>query len=455
VLSVCCLSGVPRRLAAVLPLLRPVADEIVVAFDDRVDPAELGPVVELVDRAFTIPYAEPFERSLQWLHEQTTGDWVLRVDDDEVPSQALLDVLAAPPADVTHCFVPRRWLWRDGWLDAFPWRPDWQLRLARREALQFPGIVHIPVRADGPARFLEAPLYHLDLLASERAAREAKVMRYEAMRPGLRVGGRPLNEAYYLPESREASIAAIPAEDSGSVRVVAEAPELTSGAPVALPAVTREEVDARWAARPLPAEAYRARLEPAPPDPFAAGEVRAIDVRVTNLGSETWAYGPHGLPEIRVSYQGLPDALRTSLPHDLGAGDSTIVPVSVRAPDEPGRYGVTLDVVHEGHRWFDCGAELALEVRARRRAIVLVGQPPGDESFDRRVDDLLAGLDPSLEPLLVGSNPDWLRDRFGLEAAATPPAWPAEVVLVLPAGRRRDRLRLEMLARRLRRNARG
>ncbi len=210
-LSVCCLSGVPRRLAAVLPLLRPVADEIVVAFDDRVDPALLGPVVELADRTFSIPYADPPERSFQWLHEQTSGDWVFRIDDDEAPSQALLDALAELPDDVSHCFVPRRWLWGDGWLDAFPWRPDWQLRLARRDALQFPGQMHVPVRGVGPARFLEAPLYHLDLLENDRAAREAKARRYDALRPGLRVGGRPLNEAYYVPESREPTVAAIPA----------------------------------------------------------------------------------------------------------------------------------------------------------------------------------------------------------------------------------------------------
>ena len=85
------------------------------------------------------PYADPIERTLRWLHEQTSGDWVFRIDDDEMPSQTLLDVLAAPPGDVTHCFVPRRWLWRDGWLDAFPWRPDWQLRLARRDAVALPG----------------------------------------------------------------------------------------------------------------------------------------------------------------------------------------------------------------------------------------------------------------------------------------------------------------------------
>ena len=210
VLSVCCLSGVPHRLVAARAVLRPIAGEIVVAVDDRVDPRLVGPLAALADRVIRAPYADPIERTLRWLHEQTSGDWVFRIDDDEMPSQALLDVLAAPPGDVTHCFVPRRWLWRDGWLDAFPWRPDWQLRLARRDAVVFPGVVHIPVHAAGPARYLEAPLYHLDLLASDRGAREGKARRYEAMRPGLRVGGRPLNEAFYVPESRDPPVAPVP-----------------------------------------------------------------------------------------------------------------------------------------------------------------------------------------------------------------------------------------------------
>src|SRR5439155_518002 len=133
-------------------------------------------------------------------------------------------------------------------------------------------------------------------------------------------------------------------------------------------------------------------------EPCAAGEVRALDVRVTNLGSEVWPHGSGGLPELRLAYRGLPSALRTPLPHDLAPGEATLVPVVVEAPEEPGRHPFTLDVVHERHRWFECGAELELEVLPRRRAIVLVGQPPGEAAFDERVDELLASLDPSLEP---------------------------------------------------------
>jgi hypothetical protein len=454
-LSVCCQSGDPRRLAALLPILRPVADEIVVAVDDRADLRLLGPVASLVDRLFVFPYADPPERTFRWLHEQTSGDWVFRIDDDEAPSAALLDLLAHPPADVANAYVPRRWLWRDGWLDQFPWRPDWQLRLTRRDAVAFPGLMHVPVRGHGPARYAGAPLYHLDLLRADRETRAAKARRYEPLRPGIRLAGLPLNVAYYLPEERDLRIEPVPAEDRAFVESVAGAAAAPGTEPAAV-RVTREAIDAWWADRPLPDSAYAARLEPAAPlEPYAAGEVRTLDVLVTNLGTETWPWGPDGLPEVRVAYRGLSSALRTPFPHDLRPAESAIVPVVIQAPDEPGRHRFTLDVVHERHRWFDCGVELELEVLPPRRALVLVGQPPGEDAYDERVEELLAALDPTLEPMLVGPKPDWLRDRFGLPASAEVPDWRPAAVHALPAGRRRDRLRLEWQARRLRRHARG
>jgi len=450
-LSVCCLSGgPPERLVYLLGLLRAAADEIVVGIDDRVEERKLAAVAEVADVVRRYPFPGQPEHARAWLHEQASGDWIFWIDDDEVPSRALLDVVAAPPERLTHCFVRRRWLWRDGWIDAPPWRPDWQLRLVRRDAARYPGILHVPIHASGPHSYLDEPVYHLDLLVKDRARREEQVRRYARVRPGLRIGGRALNEAYLLPESRDPRVAPVPPADAPLLAAALDPPPLAERPPPQLPLATPAEIDAAWAERPLPDEAYRARIELLFADPLTAGEVGAFDARVTNLGSETWRGGRHGLPEIRLSYRGLPDALRTPLPHDLAPGASALVPASVRAPDEPGRYEIAIDLVHERHRWFDCAVPLTLEVRPRRRATVLVGQPPGDAAFDARVDDLLASLDPELEPLLVGPKPDWLLDRFGVEAQAEPPP-SADAVFTLPAGRRRDRVRLEWQARRLRR----
>jgi hypothetical protein len=453
-LSVCCLSGgPPERLAAILELFRPVADEIVVGVDDRVDPRGLGPVRVLADRLAAFPFAEPVERPFAWLHSLCRGEWVFRIDDDEVPSRRLLAALAARDEALTHAWVPRRWLWGEGWLDGDPWTPDWQLRLVRAEAARFPGRMHIPVQAYGPHAYLEAPLYHLDLVVNDRARREAKSRRYERLRPGLRLGGLPLNAAYYLPELHsDLPLEALPAEDAELVaRVRAAVPR--RGGPVPLVTATREEIDAHWAEAELAGDDYRARIRLERPPSPTTGEVRQIDVRVTNLGRQVWPGGDDGLPEIRLSYrwrglEHLAEQLRTAFPHDVRPGETVLLPMAFRAPVEPGVHELVVDLVHERHRWFGVEESVEVDVRPRRRGVVLVGQPPGEEAFDHGVDELLARMDPSLEPVLVGPMEDWLRDRFGAEASAEAPT-DAEEVFVVPAGPRRNRLRLLRRARRL------
>ena len=457
VLSICCLSGGPtERLAELLLLLRPVADELVVAVDDRVEPERLGAVRELADTLVAYPFAEPVERPFGWLHSLCSGDWIFRIDDDEVPSAALLDALREPDERLTHAWVPRRWLWDGGWLAADPWAPDWQLRLVRPDAARFPGQMHVPVQASGPHAYLEAAaLYHLDLVTSDHAAREAKVSRYEHVRPGLRLGALPLNAAYYLPELRgELPLEAIPARDLPLIQHVLDAKPPALQQPIELRVATRAEIDAHWAEAPLPADGYHARIELGRAPSPVTGEVREIDVRVTNLGSTVWPGGKDAMPEIRLSsrwegFEPSEEQLRSAFPSDVAPGQTVLVPMSFRAPDEPGEHVLVVDLVHERHRWFGVDATVPIVVRPKRRAVVLVSQPPGEEIFDQRVDDLLGRLDPSLKPVLVGPKPDWLRDRFGAEAHADQPPT-AESVFVVAAGPRRRRLRLELRARELR-----
>jgi hypothetical protein len=457
-LSICTVSGGdPRRLAALLRAFRGVADELVVAVDERVDPEALGAVAALADTLVRYPFAPPVERPFGFVHGLCRGEWVFRVDDDEAPSRALLELLAGPPDELTHVFVPRRWLWGDGYLDDDPWAPDWQLRLVRRGAARFPGVMHVPVHATGPHAFLDAPLYHLDLVLNDREHRAAKAARYDRERPGLRLGGLPLNEAYYLPEARAPRVAPVPPEDLELVRAVREPADAPAQSVTAVRVATREEVDAQWGSRPLAEADYAATLTSGRAPRFAAGEVRELDVTVANLGGAVWPGGREALPEIRISsrWRGIDaEGLRTPLPHDLAPGEKALVPVAVRAPDEPGAHVLVLDVVHEGVRWFGAEAEVPVEVAPRLLAVVLVGQPPGDAAFDERVDAVLAALPSGVEPFLVGPKPTWLRDRFRCEAAEEPPPR-ADLVRVVPAGTKRQRLRLHLAARTLGRNARG
>src|SRR5205814_7225008 len=100
----------------------------------------------------------------------------------------------------------RRWLWPDegSAIAEHPWSTDYQLRLVRNDPLllAFPSETHRPLEALGPHRFLRLPLYHADLLLNPLERREAKARRYEALRPGKRVGGGPMNHVFHLPERR-------------------------------------------------------------------------------------------------------------------------------------------------------------------------------------------------------------------------------------------------------------
>ena len=74
----------------------------------------------MADRVVRFEFRPPVDRPRAWLAAQCTGDWLLSIDGDEVPSTALVDALpgltAAP--DVQQCWLPRRWLFPDaarGW----------------------------------------------------------------------------------------------------------------------------------------------------------------------------------------------------------------------------------------------------------------------------------------------------------------------------------------------------
>ena len=416
-LSVCCITrGPTRRVALQLGLLRPVASEIVVAVDDRVDRELLEPLVELADDLVLYPYEEPVDRPVGWVHALCGGDWILWLDDDEIPSQRLLAELERLVAarDVTHYWLTRRWLYGDPrtMLDESPWVPDYQLRLVRNDPalLWFPGVTHWPIEAMGPHRYVEAPIFHTDLLLNPLERRREKSSRYERQEPGKRVDGWPVNNAYYLPEDRnELALARVPDEDVPSIEAALGGDPwgARSLLPRELRQATREEVDRHWHGRPPTPELYRARLEVVrEPVEIAARETRAVDVRVTNEGGHVWPPGTRGFPELRVSYRWKgPDGavvvdagLRTPFPHAVRPGETALVPVDVTAPPDPGRYVLELDVVHEHVRWFDSGVSVSVEVSAQ--PLVLLAGADGPALAALAAD--LCEAVPGVEPAYVG-----------------------------------------------------
>ena len=464
-LSACLMTAGPGpRVAALLELLRPIATEIVVALDDRADEDTERAVAAIADLVVRIPYREPVDRSLRWLFSRCHGDWIFKVDDDEIPGAELLAALPAlvHAPDVTHYWLLRQWLWPDetSSIAEHPWSTDYQLRLVRNDPLllSFPSETHRPIEAIGPHRFLRLPLYHADLVLNSLERREAKARRYEALRPGKRIGGGPMNHVFHLPERRpELRTHPLSESDAALVHGVlhADAPPSAPLRPVAR--AGEAEIDRLWAGQELAESDHRAHIEVLEsPERLFECEQRTFDVLVANLGGATWPAEHRGEPEIRLSYRWLDTGgevvaygLHTPLPADLDPGESEVVPMHVLAPAHAGRYTLRLDLVHEHVCWFGCDVEVGVEIERRLRVALI-----GDESAVAGVLDRLPEEAPQFEPVVLSPEPP--TERFG------PPRAPdlREYLLhdTVP-GRRRDwwaiLVRTQALARTMRRRRAG
>lgn len=372
-LSICCVTARPSRAAAVLEGARQLADEIVVAVDVSGGEQDLTPLGAIADRVFEIELGTFPEPAMAWLHAQCSGDWILRIDDDEIIDSNLLKQLPelTRARDVLQYWIARRWLYRDPnhYLDEWPWFPDFQGRLVRNDAqLWFPGLCHSSVAFNPPVRYLDGGLYHLVLLQSDRGERERKVQRYLEVDEALRVtAADSLLETYYLPELRaDARTRAVDPRDQAVIdATLAGLGEQASPAGTAPWArrVAREEWRARWAARAFEDSGYVATIRPIDVHRrLIADDHRPFRVRVSNEGTEWWPGGNDRVPLIRVAYRWLtPDGdvceaegHRTPLPHPLAPGESCTVVMNVTPPSSAGRYLFAPDLVHEHVRWFEC-----------------------------------------------------------------------------------------------------
>lgn len=431
----------PAQVAAVLSPLRVVADELVVALDaGRVTTERSGAYDDLADVVLLAPYEPPLERSLAWLHAECSGDWILRVDGDEVASAALVGMLPVVMGDraCTHAWIPRRWLFGDvnQMLDQRPWWPDFQLRLVRNdpELLRFPGSVHTSVEVPGNAVFLPGPLYHADLLLVSEADRELKVRRYERQRPGVRIAGWPMNRAYYLPERRADPLtAAVPPEDGAAVRRLVDG----AGAPPARDKpgrgrkVRRQDIDEhreRSRAAPVRAEG-EVRLLSSDRE-LVANEFVTLMAEVRNTGACSWLTSGRGVSPTLLSYQWLAqdgsvavEGIRTPLPADVDPGTERVVALPLSAPDHAGIMGLRVGLLLEHEYWFGLTEPISFTIAPRRRVGLIAGYSPfrhvGDDVIVRAHLEDLADQLPGLEPLLFGDDPVALTERFGTQAAKT------------------------------------
>jgi hypothetical protein len=423
-LSVCALTrGGSARLAVVLELLRPLAAEVVVALDDRAE-GEAGRLGAVADEVVLFPHRDPGDSLIPWLHAQCRSDWILNLDDDEVPSLRLLEHLPELiAADVTHWWLPRRWLVGAGdvYLDEPPWVPDYQLRLYRNEpTLRFSDEFHRPVVVSGPSGFAGDPIWHLDCVLNPFERRRDKALAYERARRGMRVAGLAHNSGFYLPELRRGTRTAAVAEADLLVirRVLSEAAPARGERAGCTRRASREEIERLWPGEPFDPGMWTGavtRLEPL--ERLFAGAEHTVSVLVENRSSCTWRYGSDASPLIQVGTRWL-DArnavepgIHTPLPRDLRPGQALVVPVHVRAPLQPGRYRLVIDLVHEHVRWFESPIEWTVEVVPRRRTAV-VGR---GEALERVLDQI--HLQPELEPLILERGEALVSERYGHERA--------------------------------------
>jgi hypothetical protein len=315
---------------------------------------------------------------------------LLSIDGDEVPSQALVSALPelVSATDVVQYWLPRRWLYPDTrwFLSDAPWWPDFQVRLMRNDAtLAARAELHAGFVASLPSRHVDEPLYHLDVVLNDAGSRASKVARYATEAPGLAAyGGGELSEVMYLPERWiHAPACPVPEDDRATIEHVVAArtaaPEKQWDGEVPLVVVAPAvEVDALASTRVLRDTDYAVALTlfaESAPVRLAPDELRPLYVVVGNRGRARWPWGLEQQPAIRVSYHWRSidgrvrefEGLRSPLPCTVAPGESTIVPVWVRAPSEPGPHLLDVDLVHEGVRWFDSPLTIAIGVAERAR----------------------------------------------------------------------------------------
>jgi glycosyltransferase involved in cell wall biosynthesis len=183
------------RLPRLLGCASTFADEVILvdggSTDGTAEVATHFPKVRLASR----PFDGNFAMQRNYALDQARGDWVFFLDTDELPGPNLVHLLPCLLQSRFTCFkIPRYWLVREDpaeYIESDLHYPDRQLRLFRR-APEFrydvAQSVHetIPKSARGALFPLNyAHLLHYQFLWEDRKAREAKVKRYEELRPGV------------------------------------------------------------------------------------------------------------------------------------------------------------------------------------------------------------------------------------------------------------------------------
>jgi hypothetical protein len=370
----------PGRVAAILDEFAGLDREVILAVDDRVPGDWMDSYRRIADRVLLIRFPGAFENLYPWLVSQCAGEWVMHVEDDEVPSTSLVAEIATTinSDDITHALIARRWTWPDrhSYLTQWPWRTDFHPRLLRNDpaVLRVPGRIHALGGSAGQSRVLREPLWHVHLLLRSYEERVRRGREREAYDPGAAmIAGRSVNEVYYLPEhAGQLATAPLPEVEADRVARYFEAGERLDSPRRRKASLTRfdpDEVSTVPKAQLLAPSAYGAELRSVHGDTLdapAADQV-VVELDVRNLGSELWPAGYHVDPLIRFgagwldrSGQPRETGQRAFLSAPLAPNQAALVHVAVPTPAIAGRYRLMIDLVHENVRWF--GVPIVVEV---------------------------------------------------------------------------------------------
>jgi len=370
------------------------ADEVVLLVDDSSTDATLDVARRYADIVHLYEHPPYIERAMDWCLRRASGDWVLWLDDDELMHAGFRDAIAPVLGDarLTHAHLQSRAVVRApdggyGWLQRFPWYPDWRLRLVRNigSIFRHRGLLHSPIEVHGDGVTLgsdETSIYHFDLVMRSRAEREAKVNRY-------RGNNAPSCEEYYLHEDYSSSKAISPFDATAVLRDPAPAaleagrrrsrrPELVVGTRLTADAMRDHLAGVNPAAELFLAE-YLSHSFPSTLE-TDRGETGEVTVRNTSRvpwrssGAEPgwvslryhWRHADHGLV--------LREGDRSLLPEKVAPGATVTLAVGIWAPQDPGAYALELDLRAEGLGWFSEHGVMPLTVPIEVQAPEGVGR---------------------------------------------------------------------------------